>query len=556
MIFYSGMLFFLKLRLYFNTLKYITFKQMFYRLYYRLSSVRHNKFDFEPYTSWTWNGPFLNDQSLFENNDVIFLNNKGFVQQSSDWNCITKDKLWLYNLHYFDDLSSVGCNERFGLQNDFINLWIDQNEPFYGNGWEPYPISIRLVNWVKWCSLQSDVSNKILASMLLQADALKQQLEFHILGNHLFTNCKALIFVGVFFEGEHSARFLDLGLKIIDEELDVQFLEDGAHFELSPMYHQILLWDLLELIGLANTSQHQKLLKVLPKFKGIAEKALHWLSSMIHTDGEVSFFNDSSIGIAKTPEQIFAYAKDLDLDLDLDFESNKRTLLTHENSGYSRVTQPLYSLLFDHANVGPDYLPGHAHADTLSFELSISKQRVFVNSGTSLYGTSAERLRQRQTPAHNTVSVEGLDSSQVWSGFRVAKRAYSKLIKSSLSNGVASIEASHDGYLKQSPKVTHTRKLHCSESSIVIVDTLSSPRRATYNLHIHPSVIVNQLSDNKLSLSLNDTVLCYFESPQPIRLTDSTWHPEFGKSIPNKKIEIDFDSGALETCISMTENTL
>jgi uncharacterized heparinase superfamily protein len=90
----------------------------------------------------------------------------------------------------------------------------------------------------------------------------------------------------------------------------------------------------------------------------------------------------------------------------------------------------------------------------------------------------------------------------------------------------------------------------------VISDSLSSPRRATYNLHIHPSVIVNQLSDNKLSLSLNDNILCYFESPEPIRITDSTWHPEFGKSIPNKKIEIDFDSGALETCISMTENTL
>lgn len=535
-----------------NTVKYLKFQQVYYRLYYKFNKLKHNDYDVEYSAGWSWSGPLLNEQSFFEPNKVVFLNKEGFVESESDWNCQAKEKLWLYNLHYFDDLSAINANDRATSHEAFIHQWIDQNPPFKGNGWEPYPISLRLVNWVKWCSVQETVSEDIFKSMLVQADTLSQQLEFHILGNHLFANCKALIFVGTFFEGEQPARLLDLGLEILDEELDEQFLEDGAHFELSPMYHQILLWDLLELIGLANTSQHPKLLKVLPKFKTIAEKALHWLSSMLHADGEVSFFNDSSIGIAKTPEQIFAYAEDLGLDI----ESNNQTLLTHLNSGYSRVTQPSYSLLFDHANVGPDYLPGHAHADTLSFELSIGKQRVFVNSGTSLYGTSAERLRQRQTPAHNTVSVDGLDSSQVWSGFRVAKRAYSKLIKSSLSNGVATIEASHDGYLKQSPKVTHTRKLDCSDSSIVISDCLSKPRNATYNLHIHPSVIVNQLSDNKLSLSLEDNILCYFESPEPIRLKDSTWHPEFGKTIPNKKIEIDFASGALETCISMTENTL
>lgn len=536
----------------FNTVKYLKFQQVYYRIYYKFKKVKLNKYSAEYPSRWSWTGPLLNEQSFFEPNKFVFLNQEGFVNSASDWNCLTKEKLWLYNLHYFDDLSASNARDRVICHKEFIKHWIDQNPATSGNGWEPYPISLRLVNWVKWCSAQENVSDEILKSMLLQADALTQQLEYHILGNHLFANAKALVFVGTFFEGKQSCKFLDLGLKLLDEELDAQFLDDGAHFELSPMYHQILLWDLLELIGLANTSQHPKLLQALPKFKTIAEKALYWLWSMIHIDGEVSFFNDSAIGIAKSPEHIFAYAEHLGLDL----ESNNQTLLTHQESGYSRVTQLSYSLLFDHANVGPDYLPGHAHADTLSFELSIGKQRVFVNSGTSIYGTSVERLRQRQTPAHNTVSVEGLDSSQVWSGFRVAKRAYSKLIESSLSNGVATIEASHDGYLKQSPKVTHTRKLDCSNFSIVIFDSLSSPRRATYNLHIHPSVIANQLSNNKLSLSLDDNILCYFESDETIRLTDSTWHPEFGKSIPNKKIEIDFASGALETRISITENIL
>ena len=170
------------------------------------------------------------------------------------------------------------------------------------------------------------------------------------------------------------------------------------------MYHEILLWDLLELIDLAMTSNRSELTDCLPKWTAIAKKALNWLSSMIHEDGEVSFFNDAAIGIAMQPQQIFTYAQKLCID----HVKVKEKLITNQDSGYSRVSYDHYSIIFDHANVGPDYLPGHAHADTLSFELSMGRQRIFVNSGTSLYGNSAERIRQRKTAAHNTVSVLGV----------------------------------------------------------------------------------------------------------------------------------------------------
>ena len=80
-------------------------------------------------------------------------------------------------------------------------------------------------------------------------------------------------------------------------------------------------------------------------------------------------------------------------------------------------------LIFDAAAVGPDYIPGHAHADTLSFELSIGRERVFVNTGTSQYGSNLARHSERRTAAHNTVEVNNADSSEVWSSFRVGNRA-------------------------------------------------------------------------------------------------------------------------------------
>lgn len=537
----------------FYTLAPLRFEQIFYRIFYKFKNVSISQGPSKISTKqWCWDGPRIFKQSIFENNRVRFLSLDGIISNLNSWNCESKEKLWLYNLHYFDDLNSSSFNERIALQGSFLDMWIEHNPPCFGNGWEPYPLSLRLVNLVKWLSCHSNVKRHWLHSLLIQASALAQQLEYHILGNHLFANAKALTFVGAFLDTDEANQYLDLGLKLLDREIPEQFLEDGGHFELSPMYHAILLWDLLELINLAQTSGNKKLLSRLPKWRSHAEKSLSWLSLMTHPDGEISFFNDSALGIAATPSQIFKYAHFSGLRWD----SHHNICETLPQSSYSRISFDNYSLFFDHANVGPDYLPGHAHADTLSFELSILKQRVFVNSGTSLYGTSPERLRQRQTPAHNTISVEGLDSSQVWSGFRVAKRAYTNLIYSTSDTNSVCIEAKHDGYLKQPPKVVHSRKLECSKTIIKITDTLSKPCNAIYHLHLHPDVVIHKISDNKFSLSIDSSLICYFESSEPLIIKDSTWHPEFGKSIPNKKIEIDFKSGFLNTWITILESTI
>ena len=97
--------------------------------------------------------------------------------------------------------------------------------------------------------------------------------------------------------------------------------------------------------------------------------------------------------------------------------------------------------------MGPDYIPGHAHADTLSFELSIINQRTFVNSGISEYGITSKRINQRKTRSHNTVEVDGKDSSQVWGSFRVVRRA--KIVSRYIErkqDGLIVLQASHNGY--------------------------------------------------------------------------------------------------------------
>ncbi|MDN3614828.1 heparinase II/III family protein [Vibrio gallaecicus] len=534
-----------KIIFFWNTVKHLKFGQIWYRLYYKLYKPEVKSYYSHEISRdlWVFESPQPNQQSVFSDFSVNFLSVGSSLSSKNIWNDENKSKLWLYNLHYFDDLSSYNCEEREKIHSSIILRWINENPPCAGNGWEPYPLSLRLVNWVKWLSKKKHIDGVILNSIWQQADALTQQLEYHILGNHLFANGKALTFVGSFLLSGDSRSYLNMGLNILDKEIDEQFLFDGAHFELSPMYHQILLWDLLDLINLAKTSDALELKLRLPKWTLVAKKALTWLVSMIHPDGDISFFNDGSFGIGADPKLIFQYGEELGLKVD----ASSELLVTNKESGYSRVKTNEYTLFFDHAKIGPDYLPGHAHADSLSFELSIGKQRVFVNSGTSLYGTSAERVRQRQTAAHNTVSVAGMDSSQVWSGFRVAKRAYARLDKVSTEGQQVQLVASHNGYMQQSPRVTHTRALDCAPDNMVINDALSKEVPACFHLHLHPDMDVIKLSDSELKIMHDNELLCVFVSTEPIVIKDCSWHPEFGKTIANKKIEIVFTSGHLRT---------
>ena len=171
----------------------------------------------------------LNQRSLYNKNCFIFLNKEGELE---DWNDPRYSKFWFYNLHYFDDLSSIDSSDRVDLHSALLDRWIDENPPAKGNGWEPYPISRRLVNWVKWLLVYGKYSDGRLLSLGIQSKVLMQTLETHLLGNHLFANAKALVFAGLFFKGKAADSWLEKGLKILDLEIPEQILADGGNFEL------------------------------------------------------------------------------------------------------------------------------------------------------------------------------------------------------------------------------------------------------------------------------------------------------------------------------------
>lgn len=543
----------------FETVRHLTGRQIFYQLYYRL--VRRKPATFVAVQRRAhvlrlsfpaWRPPSTVDGKCF-----TILGETRVVTQKSDWNSSEYSKLWLYNLHYLDELDAKSIHDRTGLLSSLVDRWIDENPSGCGNGWEPYPTSLRLVNLVKWFASLPEVKDHWLPSLACQSDALSKSIEYHILGNHVFANGKALVFAGVYLAGDYADAWLKKGLEILDSEVPEQFLPDGMHFELSPMYHATLLWDMCDLVNLAENANNPELMRRLSCWRKVIQRGLAWLECMLHPDGGIPFFNDATFGIAPTYENVKEYADHLSIGLpEADqFGCDQSNAVFHQDSGYLAISMSKGDkALIDLARVGPDYQPGHAHADTLSFELSIHGQRVFVNSGTSQYGDGPERQRQRSTAAHNTVEIDGFDSSEVWAGFRVARRALPTVECFEQANHSVRIRASHNGYRRLKGKNIHSREWHIKDGELLMTDAITgSYGVAVSRLYIHPDVAAC-CDDNRVVLKLPTGELLELEikGADSVRLTPSTWHPGFGQAVPNHCIESSFSKGSLSTIMRWT----
>ena len=532
--------------LYFNTVRHLKSVQLYARAAKKFSHVWPDAALAPPLRPATaaWSCPPTKPASVLSRWRVRFLNLEGEIARPEQWNDAHKPKLWLYNLHYFDDLIASDGPKRSDLQRELVRRWISENPPPAGNGWEPYPVSLRIVNWIKWHLSGGDLEAAMLNSLALQARWLTRHVERHLLGNHIFANAKALVFAGLFFSGADGDAWLRQGVAILKRELPEQILGDGGHVELSPMYHAIILEDLLDLVNLSRRygRDGDHVLRDLPE---VIQSMRCWLALMTHPDKGPAFFNDAAFGVASSREEIEAYANRLGLP---GVASPGEGLHHMSQSGYVRVNLGRIAAILDVAPIGLDYVPGHAHADTLSFELSLEGERLIVNGGTSTYAPGAEREAQRATRAHSTVEIDGKNSSEVWAAFRVARRA--KITSLNVrTEQPFEVTAKHDGYRRLAGRNFHTRTWRFGERSLKVVDEVSGPHRiAVVRFHFVPGAATSIEPDRRSGqITTTKGRTMAWQTSASAAVSASSWHPEFGVSFTSHSLEVPLDGGRLIT---------
>lgn len=520
-----------------RTVRYLKWRQVIGRVRFRLARPT---LDLSPKpgircAEGPWVRPARRNPSLIGPATFRFLGETGSLDDHG-WDGPTRSKLWRYNQHYFDDLNADGAHGRHDWHRALINRWIVENLPTAGSGWEPYPASLRIVNWIKYAFAGNELSEIACQSLAIQTRWLSKRLEWHLLGNHLFANAKALIFAGHFFDGEEADGWLATGLAILRGELVEQILADGAQFELSPMYHAIALEDVLDIYNLAIMHSREELAQ---EFSFRILGMLKWLLTMTHPDGEIAFFNDAATAIAPDNAELLRYAQDLGFTLQPPADG----ITHHVQSGYVRMALGPAVVIADLARIGPDYLPGHAHADTLSFELSLGGQRLVVNSGTSEYGTGPERQRQRGTAAHSTLVLDGENSSEVWSGFRVGRRA--KPFDVAVYGDETSLIAhgAHDGYKHLPGSPVHRRKWCLRDGQLFVEDAVEGSGIHQLEAYFHLGPVITAVADKangvvKLRDIGGGRQATFSAEGGVVEVMASSWHPEFGKRIHTQAIRV------------------
>ena len=524
-----------KIKLFINTIKYLRPIQVYYRLYYflrnRLFGYNVKKRIINDFNPIVWKNRFYYENSYFEkNNSFTFLNNSHYFSDKINWNFNQFGKLWAYNLNYFDFLNQENISKETGLLliQDFIN-----NDAFLKDGKEPYPISLRGINWVKFLSNNQVKDELINNTLYFHYCILFKNLEYHLLGNHLLENAFSLLFGAYYFQDE---KLYNKSKNLLISELNEQVLKDGAHFELSPMYHQIILSRVLDSIQLIKLNSTWKKNDLISFLEQKASLMISWLQNITYCSGKIPMVNDATYNIAPSSTQLFSHSKNLGI-------LNQKIPLS--DSGYRKIISGNYELLIDVGNVGTSYQPAHAHSDTFNFELIKDGNPIFVDTGISTYEKNAIRQYERATSSHNTVKIGSKDQTQVWGGFRVAKRAkITHLIeKPNL------IEASHDGYFSSGYK--HTRSFLWGEKYLILKDKInrSTSNNAKAYFHLHSSVTKPLVDGNTIMLE-SSGVSIKFERASTIYVEEYQLSAGFNKTNLAYKIVVLFDQ-TLKTKISL-----
>jgi uncharacterized heparinase superfamily protein len=330
---------------------------------------------------------------------------------------------------------------------------------------------------------------RLMARLVADARGLAAALPTEELDARALTAVKGLIAAAVALP-EHGA-FLTRALRILPQEINRQVLPDGCHCERSPAQLLGALQDLTEIRALLQAAQAQP-----PTALGAAiERMAPALRSLRHGDLGLALFNGTKEDTAALIDLVLVQAGRA---------GRAPTALTE--GGFHRLQAGRSVLIVDCGAPAPAKLDRFAHAGTLSFELSVGRDRMIVNVGAAPAAGPEWRDATRSTAAHSTLTIADVSSAELKPD-GLGRRPEVVEVQRQEANGAHWLEASHDGYKKPFGAI-HRRRLYMSESGEDIrgedvVEPVAEdvgPQPYTVRFHLHPDVDANLQQDGEAVL--------------------------------------------------------
>ncbi len=449
-------------------------------------------------------------------------------------------QLWRMKLHEMSYLEQLPDH----LLTDLIDDWIFRNPVTkpgsWQDAWNSYSVSIRTVVWMQEMTqrhgrLDAPFIARTEISLAQQLRFLRHNLETDIGGNHLIKNIRALIWGSAFFTGPEADHWRHTALDLLRAELPVQVLDDGMHFERSPSYHCQVFADLLEC---------RHVLRNDP-LDGLLDDALHRMAQvtadLTHPDGSVAQFNDAGLNMAlpshiclETYERLFATRPE------------PRAIFALPAAGLFGLNSAGTCFIADCGRIAPDDLPAHGHGDVLSFEWSVSGQRIFVDQGVFQYSAGPRRQSARAAASHNTLCFTGADQADFFSAFRCGRRPNVAVRAWRPGADGFALEGSHDGFRHLPGSPVHVRRFEVGQSEITIHDRIEGDPRgdATVGFLLHPDIDVTLTKQRAILRCRGRQV--HVSCTQPVICENAVWWPDLGHERQTKRLRITLPAGCRE----------
>lgn len=335
--------------------------------------------------------------------------------------------LWRYHLQYHDLLAEAAWTLRedgdLVLASQMVRAldrWVENRGRGGSPAWDAYPVSVRLVNWLRifaWAGthLPRDVQGRLRSLHAAHVNLLSRRLERHLRGNHLLRNACALVVGSHAWTGAWSHSLQRESRELFAAEVLAQVGNGGIHEERSPMYQVRALRDALEVVAVLDAVGVTVPPAIRERIRAMAE-VVPWLR---RSDGSLFLLNDTANDHGVDLDRLLTLA----VQLVGAAATPAHGVRLWRDAGLLIAVDPAGRLLMDLGAPAPAHQPGHAHAGALGVDLDLAGVPLLVDPGVSGYDSDPLRAYFRGTAAHNTVMIDAKDQSEMWGTFRVARRA-------------------------------------------------------------------------------------------------------------------------------------
>ena len=342
----------------------------------------------------------------------------------------------------------------------------------------PHVAAARVAAWLAHydffaASADDGFRQRLMSRLLIEGRLLAAAIPTPTHDHQALTCLKGLLACAVAMP--EQAGFLSRVMRHVGPEIGRQILSDGSHAERAPAAQLAALRELAEMRSLMQIGQIAQPLALAAALDRMSPV----LRALRHGDGGLALFNGSHEGSAPH------------IDLVLSQATRGRSVAGEmADGGFLRVQSGRSLLLVDAGPPPPPGFDGNAHAGTLSFELSVGRERLIVNCGAGILPDWREALRA--TAAHSTLVVADTSSSELRGG-GIARRPAHVTIDHRQAGGAHWLDLSHDGYAPAFA-ATHARRIYIADGGEDLrgEDTLSGggPCAFALRFHLHPGLKV------------------------------------------------------------------